>query len=153
MSGIGTRDKTRLWGLKRVTGRLAMALAVVMGMFAFSIAVVAPPASAAAGELAGTWTSVDLDGSNQTLRITGAGNPVYAVFLHDDLTSGVCGGASAKLVGHGVADGNELLVQGTLVCVHGGNPIPGERIVFTFEYDEATDELTDFFGVVWERAD
>ena len=33
----------------------------------------APPAVAAQGELAGTWTSIDTDGSNQILTITGSG--------------------------------------------------------------------------------
>jgi hypothetical protein len=75
------------------------------------------------------------------------------VFLHDDFTSGVCGGPPAKLVGHGVADGTELLLRGTLVCIHAGNPIPRERIFISFEYDADTDALTDGSGVVWERAD
>ena len=126
-------------------------LAVAVSTLALGAAVAASPASAAPGDLAGTWTSVDHDGSNQTLAIRGAGNPVYALFLTDELASQACGGRPAKLVGSAVADGNELFTVGTLVCRPGGNPFPGTRIFFGFEYDAATDTLTDSTGVVWER--
>lgn len=106
------------------TGTRARTLAVAVSLFAGAVGLV-PPASAAAGPLAGTWASVDVDGSNQTLKVKGAGNPVYAIVLRDDFTSGVCGGPPAKLVGHGAADGAELFMRGTLVCLHGGNPPPG----------------------------
>lgn len=151
MNGTGTKDKAGSLSVKRALGRAATRLAIVMSMFAFSIGGLSPPASATPGDLAGTWTSVDLDGSNQTMKIRGAGKPVYAVFLRDDFTSGGCGGPPAKLVGHGVADGNELFVRGTVVCLHRGNPIPGERVFIGFEYDAGTDTLTDSAGVVWER--
>lgn len=142
----------RLLALTRATRRsVAATLAVAMGVLAWSATLLASPASAAPGDLAGTWASVDLDGSNQTLDINGAGNPVYSVFLRDDFTSGGCGGPPAKLVGHGLADGDALFVVGTLVCLPGGNPIPGERLGLVFEYDVATDTLTDDSGVVWER--
>ena len=61
------------------------------------------------------------------------------------------GGPPAKLVGHAVASGNELSVTGTLVCLHGGNPIPGERVSSSLEYNAATDSLMDSSGIVWER--
>ena len=153
MSGTGTKDRARHLGVKRVIGRcLAATLAFVMTVLAFGAAALSTPAAAAPGNLAGTWTSVDLDGSNQTMRIRGAGKPVYAVTLRDDFTSGICGGPPAKLVGHGAVDGDELLVRGPLVCLHAGNPVPGERILLSFEYDAGTDTLTDASGVVWERA-
>jgi hypothetical protein len=121
-------------------------------LLACGLALLAPPASASQGELAGQWTSVDLDGSNQTLRIAGAGTPTYAIFLTDDATSGGCGGPPAKLVGSGRVDGDDLDVVGTLVCESGGNPIPGVRIPVGFTHDDATDTLLDFSGVVWHRA-
>jgi hypothetical protein len=130
----------------------ASVLALALGLPVLGVAVVAPPATASGGQLAGTWTSVDTDGSHQTLRVRGAGTPGYAVTLRDDFTSGVCGGPPAKLVGHGRALESGLLVVGTLVCLHGGNPVPGERIVFEFLYDAAGDTLTDDSGVVWERS-
>jgi len=153
MNGTGTRATARLLGAERVVRRrLATTLAIAVSTLALSAAVLAPPASATAGALAGTWVSVDVDGSNQTLEIKGAGNPVYSMSFVDDFTTGVCGGPPAKLVGHGVADGDGVFLLGTLVCLHGGNPIPGERVSFSLEYDAATDTLTDFAGVVWERA-
>jgi len=152
MKGTGIRAKARLLGVKRVMGRrLATTLAIAVSMLAFSAALFAPPASATAGELAGTWTSVDVDGSNQTMKIKGAGNPVYAMFLRDDFTSGACGGPPAKVVGHAVAKGNRLFMRGTLVCLRGGNPFPGVRVFLNFEYRVAPDTLTDSAGVVWRR--
>jgi hypothetical protein len=153
MDGTGTPKRAELLGLKRGIGRrLATAGTTAAAVLAFSVTALAPPASAAPGPLAGSWTSVDLDGSHQTLRIKGAGHPVYSTFYRDDFTSGVCGGPPAKLVGHGVSDGTGLTVVGTLVCLHRGNPIPGERVSLRYEYDAATDTLTDDSGVVWERA-
>ena len=149
----GTAAMAGPLGVKGVMRRrLTTTLAIAVSMLAFGAAVLAPQASATAGDLAGTWTSMDTDGSNQTLEIKGAGNPVYSVFLRDDFTSGSCGGPPAKLVGQAVADGKELFMLGTLVCLHGGNPFPGERIFFGFEHDAGTDTLTDTTGVVWERA-
>lgn len=132
---------------RRTVIGVVAAIAAVVG-----VAVDAGPASAAEGTLAGTWTSVDLDGSNQTLTLHGAGNPWYSSFLFDDFTSGVCGGPPAKLVGTAVADGDEVFVRGTLVCLGSGNPIPGIRVGFVLTYDAEDDTLVDEGGVVWERA-
>jgi len=152
MNVTETKAEARLLGVTRfVRRRLATALAIAVSMLAISVAGLAPPASASPGDLAGTWASLDTDGSNQTLKINGAGNPVYSIFLRDDFTSGVCGGPPAAFVGHAVADGDELFALGTLLCFPGGNPIPGERVFLGFEYDAATDTLTDFAGVVWQR--
>jgi hypothetical protein len=127
-----------------------MAASVLLAAGAVSTA---PPAAAAQGSLSGEWASIDLDGSNQTLRITGTGSPTYAMLLEDDATSEVCGGAPAALVGTGRLDGDELLMRGIIVCLPGGNALPGEHLDFSFEYDAAADTLTDFTGVVWHRVD
>jgi hypothetical protein len=127
-------------------------LGVGVGALVVSVAMLAAPASAKPGHLAGNWASVDLDGSNQTLRIKGAGKHVYSTFYRDDRTSGICGGSPAKVVGRAVAQGNELAVRGTLVCLPGGNPLPGQKVIVSYEYDAGTDTLTDSWGVVWERA-
>ena len=153
MNDTGNEGTARLLGVTRSVGRrLTTTVAIAVSVLAFSVTALAPSASAAPGNLAGTWTSVDLDGSNQTIKIKGAGNPVYSISLRDDFTTGACGGPPAKLVGHGVSDGNALFVRGTLVCLHGGNPIPGVRVSFRFEYDATADTLTDDVGVVWQRA-
>jgi hypothetical protein len=122
-----------------------------MSALVIGAAVVAAPAAAKPGSLAGSWVSVDLDGSNQTLRIKGAGNHVYAMYYHDDRTGGICGGAPAKVTGRGVAEGDELASRGSLVCLPGGNPLPGERVTTEYHYDAGTDTLVDSWGVVWQR--
>ena len=107
-------------------------------------------AAAAGGPLAGTWTSVDTDGSNQTLGIAGSGARVYSMFYVDDAATGVCGGDPARITGpgHVVADG--IVMAGTLTCSPGGNLLR-ERIVIGFAYDGSDDTLTDDFGIVWHR--
>lgn len=134
------------------TWRRTGPLIIASGILAIAALALTPPASAAPGNLAGSWTSVDVDGSHQTLRIRGSGKPVYAMFFRDDFTSGACGGPPAKVVGHALVRGQELLMRGTLVCHRGGNPLPGERISMGLHYDAGNDTLTDGAGVVWERA-
>jgi hypothetical protein len=112
----------------------------------------AAPSSATAspGELAGTWTSTDTDGSSQTLMIRGSGEGTYGMSLFDDAAT-ACGGSPAGFVGSGTVDGETLLMFGTLTCRPGGNFIRS-RIPYEFTYSSATDTLTDFTGVTWTRA-
>ena len=98
----------------------------------------------------GTWTSTDLDGSSQVLTITGSGHGTHAMFLFDDSATGACDGAPARVVGTGRADGNTLVMFGTLTCVPGGNVLRG-RLTFALEYSPASDTLIDESGVVWRR--
>ena len=121
--------------------------------------VVAVTSVGAAGEavaaqdsvFSGTWTSTDFDGSNQELTIRGSGKGALSAFLFDDSATGACDGSPAFLPGTGFADGNTLVVTGTLTCVPGGNVLRF-RISVAFEYSPGTDTLTDEFGVVWSRA-
>jgi hypothetical protein len=99
----------------------------------------------------GTWTSVDLDGSNQSLTISGGGSGNVAVSLYDDAATTACGGAPARFAGSGAVHGNDLVTTGAITCVPGGNPVRG-RLSLDFHYDAATDTLTDFSGVVWRRS-
>jgi hypothetical protein len=112
--------------------------------------ILAPTAWAAGGGLADTWTSVDTDGSDQTLSITGSGGKAYAM-VYDDDSATVCNGAPARIVGPGFVDGSDVVMEGTLVCLPGGNPFRS-RLAIGFRYDAGTDTLTDSFGVVWHRA-
>ena len=147
----GSASNGTVVGVRRVRGRL-LSMTLAVSALALGGLILPAPASATPGDLAGTWTSVDLDGSNQTLRVKGAGKPVYAVFLRDDFTTGACGGPAAKVVGRALSDGSSLSVRGTLVCLHGGNPIPGVRVSFHLDYDADAATLTDEVGVVWTRA-
>ena len=154
MNGNDTATSSEQWGSKRgIRRRLSTVLAVAVGLLALGAAPLASPASAAPGQgaLAGVWSSIDTDGSHQTLSLMGAGNPNYGAYYEDDFTSQVCGGPPAKVVGRAVAVEDGLFVRGTLVCLHGGNAFPREHIVLLFEYDSATDTLTDEAGVVWSR--
>lgn len=129
--------------------RIAHATAVGVVLAAVSTAL-APPALAAEGSLAGTWASVDTDGSNQTLSITGSGRRVYSMVYFDESASSACAGAPARVAGPGFVDGDSVYLVGTLVCLPGGNPFR-ERLTISFDYDAGTDTLTDGFGITWER--
>jgi hypothetical protein len=106
---------------------------------------------ASTGELAGTWTSVDADGSVQTLDITGSGETAYSMVYVDESATGVCNGAPARVSGPGVVDGDGVQMFGTLVCLPGGN-VFRSRITLGYEYDPGAGTLTDSFGIVWHRA-
>ena len=127
---------------------LSVALTVILG---FASAVFAPTALAAGGELAGTWTSVDSDGSNQTLDIMGSGNRVYSMIYFDESATNACDGDPARVTGPGFVDGDELVMVGSVVCLPGGNPFRS-RFHISYDYDAGTDTLTDAFGIVWYRA-
>lgn len=123
-----------------ILGVLLIGLAVGLG---------APPAVAAQGNLAGNWTSIDTDGSNQTLTITGSGRRVYAMSLSDDAAS-LCGGAPALATGSGRLEEDKLLMRAAVVCLPGGNVLRG---VISIGFIQAgVDTLIDDFGVVWSRA-
>ena len=127
---------------------LSIAVGVV---FACVSAILAPTAWAASGGLADTWISVDRDGSTQTLTITGSGGKAYAMVYVDESATGACNGAPARIVGPGVVDGNDIVMEATLVCLPGGNPFRS-RLAIGFSYDAGSDTLTDSFGIVWHRA-
>ena len=128
--------------------RIAVALSAVVTV---SSAVLAPTASAAGGPLAGTWTSIDTDGSSQTLDIRGSGAHVYSMTYVDDVATSACGGDPAQITGPGHPEGDSVTMVGALTCLPGGNFIRS-RIVLGFVYDGSADTLTDDFGIVWHRA-
>lgn len=127
--------------------RLATALSAVLTLGGIALAA---PASAASGPLAGTWTSIDTDGSNQTLDIMGSGRHAYSMIFVDDVATSACDGDPAMLTGPGVVDGDVLVMTGALTCLPGGSLFP--RFTLDFVYDSSTDTLTDGFGIVWHRA-
>jgi hypothetical protein len=110
-------------------------------------AILASRAWAASGGLVDAWTSADTDGSTQTPSITGSGGS-----LSDGLRRRVSRRhltrRPARIVGRGFVDGNEVVMEGTLVCLPGGNPFRS-RLAIGFRYDAGSDTLTDSFGIVW----
>lgn len=111
----------------------------------------APSVSAASGPLAGTWVSVDSDGSNQTLDIRGSGRRAYAMTYFDESATSACEGNPARLSGPGFVDGDHIRHSGPVVCLPGGNVFES-RFSVSYHYDAGTDTLTDDFGIVWHRA-
>jgi hypothetical protein len=133
--------------MKRAT--LTLVTAVIL---AAASAVLTPTAaSAASGALAGTWTSIDNDGSTQTLDITGSGRHAYSMVYVDESATSACDGNPAQVSGPGYVEGEDLVMVGSLVCLPGGNDLR-TRITLFFDYDAGADTLTDSFGIVWERA-
>lgn len=109
----------------------------------------AVPAAAVAGSdpFSGTWTSIDLDGSNQRIAITlGAGGVWTWDYVDDRATS--CGGAPASGTGSATVSGTTLAGNLTAVC-DPGSPLGTFPTRFTF--DSGTGKLTDGAGVVWTR--
>lgn len=108
------------------------------------------PASAAAevSPFAGTWTSIDTDGSHQTMKISGSTAGSLGVRYYDDVGT-VCGGDPARFAGTGRVDGDVLEADVLLVCIPGGNVFG--HITIEATYDASTDTLSDPSGVVWTR--
>jgi hypothetical protein len=138
-----------------IRATLPRTVATTVAAFSLGAGLLAPVASAAAaggsGPLAGTWTSIDADGSHQTLDITGSGNTVYAMVYVDDAATDACGGDPARLSGPGFVDGEDVVMVAALVCLPGGNDFRG-RLALGFHHDAGTDTLVDDFSVVWSRA-
>ncbi len=106
----------------------------------------------------GTWVSTDTDGWSQTMEIVGSGGDEYEVVVRDDLATAACGGAASTMTGTGLLETDERLViaQPELTCDDGttpsiGSPPQAELADLTFDRDSVADELTDRFGVVWQR--
>lgn len=130
---------------------LASAASCAVGLALVGSATGAAAAGSGPGSLAGTWTSVDGDGSHQTLQISGSGTRVYSMLYTDDAATGACGGDPARLSGPGYVDGDHVVMVAVLVCLPGGNVVK-ERLAIGFHHDDATDTLVDDFGIAWERA-
>ena len=108
-------------------------------------------ASASDNTFQGTWTSIDVDGSNQLLTIRGSGQGRLAMFLFDDSATTACHGSPAHLQGAGMVAGTHLHMRGTLTCMPGGNPLTG-RVSLGFVYHSGSDTLMDDTGVRWHRS-
>ena len=126
-----------------LTGALALWL-VAAGLLAGASAV-----TAAAPGFAGTWASIDTDGSTQGLAVGRGANPAVT-YLDFYASTCVADGAPAQFVasGRGTVDGDSVWVD----FRNGG--CGRHRIGpfgLAFEYDAASDTLTDGFGITWFR--
>jgi hypothetical protein len=118
---------------------------------------VVPQASAKPDPFIGVWTSIDVDGSSQTLTIGGGSGVTRQVRFHDDGAT-ICGmdpdtgdflsAASAR--GPLSVSGDTLSGDLSLYCQTSPPAFAGD-FHFVYTYDPSTDTLTDWLGVVWSR--
>jgi hypothetical protein len=127
------------------------ALVVAIAALAVQLAVAPVSASPAGNAFAGTWQSIDTDGSSQLLIVSAGSKP--SVVYQDFYASGCdrFGGPATHWVGAGTGsiDGDLLEVwfhkSGCGAFLMGGY---GDAYL----YDAGADTLTDTFGIVWSRA-
>lgn len=126
--------------------RTRMVLLVAVMSMAMALPAVAQAATPA--DVNGTWTSIDIDGSNQVMEVrVNAANRARIVLLDDDGT--VCGGGSALIArGTGTLTGDVITVDYKIKCDNG---VKVTVTGFTYEYNSAAGTLTDAVGVEWSR--
>lgn len=131
--------------MRRVlTGILALWL-VVAGMLAL-----APAVAAADPGFAGTWVSIDTDGSTQGLAIGRGSTPAVT---YEDFYASSCANDGAQAT-HFVATGRGT-IDGSSLWVEFRNGGCGWHKIgpfsLGFSYDAGSDTLTDDFGITWYR--
>ena len=125
---------------------LAFALATV------ALLLVAAPATAASpsSDFTGSWTSVDTDGSSQTLKVSSGATPtvVYQDFYASGCDTFAGPATHWTAAGEGSISGDTMNVafhkSGCGTFLQGGYED-------MYVYDEATDTLVDAFGITWFR--
>ena len=138
----------------KIYRRGLMIIMIVMLVAALAMALAPHARAAQAPGFTGRWWSVDIDGSNQKLLITPAGDE-YRLKLFDDGAS-ICGlGPDGKPLypalgkGKGNAAGNVLHAEFKLWCLTHPKTFWGTA-AGDYLYDPATDTLNDQW-VVWYR--
>jgi hypothetical protein len=111
----------------------------------------APAVSAAESAFAGTWVSIDTDGSTQTLAIGRGSTPAVT---YQDFYANSCADDGAPST-HFVATGRGT-VSGDWLGVEFRNGRCGRHMIgpfgLGFGYDGSNDTLTDDFGITWYRS-
>jgi hypothetical protein len=105
----------------------------------------------------GTWQSIDLDGSAQTMDIS-AVQDGYAVVIADDAAT-VCSGAPSTTTGTGrFEEAGLVLAAPRLTCADDsepalvdGGPVDEALRDYTLVRDAEANTLTDSLGVAWHR--
>ena len=132
--------------MKKVLKSVFAVWLVVAGLLA-----VAPAVSAADPGFAGTWVSIDTDGSAQTLTIGRGSAPAVT---YQDFYASSCANDGAPST-HFVATGRGT-IEGDWMGVAFRNGKCGRHMIGPFglglTYDESNDTLTDDFGITWNRA-
>jgi hypothetical protein len=115
-----------------------------------SLLALAPAVSAADPGFAGTWVSVDTDGSTQALAIGRGATPAVT---YQDFYAGSCAGDGAPST-HFVATGRGT-VDRDFLGVEFRNGSCGSHMIgpfgLGFSYNGGDDTLIDDFGITWYR--
>ena len=120
------------------------AIAVAVGLSIFTLG----RDSELDAPVAGTWESVDRDGSHQTIKMNRAAERgTYDLTLKDDDAREACGGGAVTGNGPVTVAGGELSGEIVLHCVSGATL----EVPVQWTYREADDKLVDIAGVVWSR--
>jgi hypothetical protein len=124
--------------------------AVALLLVAASLLALAPVVSAGGSAFAGTWVSIDTDGSTQMLTVGQSSTPAVT---YQDFYASSCDAAGSQST-HFVATGRGN-VDGDSMWVEFRNGGCGWRKIGSFglvySRDGGSDTLTDDFGVTWFR--
>ena len=124
---------------------------LILWLVATGVLALAPAVSAADPGFAGTWVSIDTDGSTQTLAIGRGSTPAVT---DQDFYASSCADAGAPsthflATGRGTIDGSWLGVE----FRNGGcGRYSIGQFGLSFGYDGGSDTLTDDFGITWYRS-
>jgi hypothetical protein len=125
--------------------------ALAIWLVGAALLAVAPAVSAAGSVFAGTWVSIDTDGSTQALAIGRGSSP--AVTYQDFYASSACDDAGASST-HFIATGRGT-IEDDVMWVDFRNGGCGNHKLGPFGmavfYDTGSDTLTDDFGITWYR--
>ena len=124
-----------------------MRTVIAVGLVTATVLTTGAVGTAQTDSWVGSWKSVDLDGSNQTLTITRRADGAYGVILFDD-RAGVCGGIAASGDGVGTVAGNLMTGTTVITCADGRN---AGTFPFKGTYNAGNNTFTDGLGVVWSR--
>src|SRR5512140_1392873 len=108
MRGAGQPRTGRMVSVRRI-----LASGLALWLMAASMLALAPAVSAADPGFAGTWTSIDTDGSTQALAIERGSTPVVT---YQDFYASSCAGGGAPAThfvatGRGTVEGTSLWVE------------------------------------------
>ncbi|HEV8282533.1 MAG TPA: hypothetical protein VGQ02_11775 [Candidatus Limnocylindrales bacterium] len=122
----------------------------VVGQLAMALFITASSVSGAGSVFAGTWVSIDFDGSTQALVVSGGTSPRVTF---EDFYASSCdlnGSPATHWVsaGQGTVDGNTMSVD---FHKSGCGVFSIGAYSDVWFYDPATDTLTDSVGITWSR--